>query len=67
MFADFAGARPGVEIAGEDALLGEARRPALSSLICVVRRELESASRWVENTLTRMPLTRIWMRATERE
>ena len=27
----------------------------------------ESASRWVENTLTRMPLTRIWTRATERE
>ena len=40
---------------------------AFSSFICVVRRELESASRCVEKTLTRMPLTRIWMRATARE
>ena len=39
----------------------------LSSRICVARRLLESASRCVENTLTRMPLTRICTRATERE
>jgi len=33
----------------------------------VVRRALESASRWVEKTLTRIPPTRICTRATERE
>ena len=38
----------------------------LSSFIWVARRELESASRCVEKTFTRMPFTMMATRATER-